>query len=323
MPSFRDHVKDAAFRLLGSHAIVRAKLRAIERSGLVTILNLHRVAPEDGSSYPPLAPQLFDALLGFVKQHFEVVTFGTMAQPTDRPRLILSFDDGYADFFDHAMPILERHGLRANQNIIPACIERGEPPLNVIMQDFIGRAPRPALRSLKVEGFPFDADREDRMALGNRMSSFLKTQTIAVQNRLREALLPQLARVAEFRATPMMSLEQVRRAASVHEIGAHSFEHASLGLESDDYLRDDIRRCRAWFDSRLGTPLSICAVPNGSYRLGQVDILRAEGIAHILLVDEDFTPANGDLHRRFTFDAASLPELRFRATGGWRWPTRR
>jgi hypothetical protein len=45
-------------------------------------------------------------------------------------------------------------------------------------------------------------------------------------------------------------------------------------------------------------------------------------VRHILLVDEDFSSPGASLHRRFTFDARSVAEARFRATGAFKWPER-
>ena len=84
---------------------------------------------------------MFDELLSFVNRHFAVVTLSQLRAPTAKPKLILSFDDGYRDFLLHAVPILKRHGLHVNQNVIPRCIESGLPPLNVIAADFVGKAP--------------------------------------------------------------------------------------------------------------------------------------------------------------------------------------
>jgi peptidoglycan/xylan/chitin deacetylase (PgdA/CDA1 family) len=317
-------VKEAALRALGSGVAVRRKVRAIGASGAVTILNLHRVAPDDRSSYPPLDPKLFDALIGFLKANFDIVTFAELdaAPRGGRPKLILSFDDGYRDFHEHAAPILAAHGVRANHNIIPACTEAGAPPLNVALQDFVGRAPAALVDSLDVPGFAMDRPLGSRLDLGNRLSSFLKEKPIAEQKALAAHLLPQLLRDPDFAPTPMMSLDELREVAEVHEIGAHSFEHANMALETDDYLREDVARCRAWFASKLGQEMTIYAFPNGSYRAAQLEIVRDAGVRHILLVDEDFSSPAASLHRRFTFDAYSEHEMRYRATGAFKWPDR-
>jgi peptidoglycan/xylan/chitin deacetylase (PgdA/CDA1 family) len=115
----------------------------------------------------------------------------------------------------------------------------------------------------------------------------------------------------------MMTLDEVRQVAAEHDIGGHSWDHATMGLESDDYFRDDVARCDAFFRENLGQPMSIYAFPNGSCTPAQLGIARQAGIQHILLVDEDFS-AGGDVHHRFTFGAESRAEVRFRATGARR-----
>lgn len=301
------------------------KLHAIRQAKVLTILNLHRVAPPDGSTYPPLPPELFDYLLGFVRRHFEPVTFAELGTPpaSDRPRLILSFDDGYADFAAYAAPLLEKYGIRANQNIIPESIETGLPPLSVLMQDFVGKAPIEALRRLEIPGFEDDPASMPRRMYGARLSAFIVSQTAKGQIQLAETLIPQVLGLKGFTPTPMMTVGQVRTLSSKHEFGAHSFTHASLGLESDEFVRDDVSRCKQWFETNLDQPVTIYAFPNGSFRDGQVQIVRECGISCILLVDGDFSTPGAAAHKRFNFDAASPAEARFRATGGFRWPDHR
>lgn len=169
-------------------------------------MNLHRVAPNDGSDYKPLDPGLFDDLLSFVKQEFTVVTFGELREKTSKPKLVLSFDDGYKDFVLNAMPILSRHGLRANQNIIPKCVESDLPPLNVLAQDFIGKAPRQLVERLQINGFsaPIDLD------FGRKLSLFLKMKPQIEQDQIASYLLPQFYNWDKFEPTPMMTLDEVR-----------------------------------------------------------------------------------------------------------------
>lgn len=322
LAALRGIAKSLALRTLGSRPAAAGKLGWIGRQGVLTIANLHRVAADDGSSYPPLDPGLFEDLLRFVKRHFTIVTFADLEtlQPGPKPPLILSFDDGYKDFAQVAAPLMAKHGVRANLNLIPGCIESGLPPLNVHLADFIGRAPPAAIAALRVPGFVMPERIGPRQALGDALSLFLKSKPIAEQKAIGEDLIAQMALQADFAPTPMMSLEEVRQVAAVHEIGAHSFEHANMAAESDDYLRADIARCRAWLDDKLGLPLDIYAFPNGSYRPGQIEILLSAGIRHVLLVDERFSSPGANVHPRITFDARSRHEMRFRATGALAWP---
>jgi peptidoglycan/xylan/chitin deacetylase (PgdA/CDA1 family) len=121
---------------------------------VATILNLHRVGNNAGSAYRPLDPTLFDELLTFAKHEFAVVTIAELREKSRKPKLVLSFDDGYRDFATTAVPILRKHGLRANQNIIPRCVETGLPPLNVMAKDVSVRRRRRWSGSSASRAFP-------------------------------------------------------------------------------------------------------------------------------------------------------------------------
>ena len=306
----RGAAKLAAFSVLGNGPLLRRRLQNVRNSGCTTILNLHRVAPDDGSDYRPLHPNLFDELLSFVKKEFSVVTIAELSESARQPKLVLSFDDGYRDFVTHAVPILAKHGLKANQNIIPKCVDTGLPPLNVLAQDFVGKAPKELVDRIEVPGF--SAPRDARF--GHRLSQFLKMRPQADQDRMAEDLLPSFFAWEEFEPTAMMNLEEVRSLRD-HELGAHSFAHSSMEFETDEYLDNDVRQCREYFSEQLNRPMRIYAFPNGSCRPGQAERVRLQGVDHVLLVGESFDHG-GTIHTRFTFDGRSPSEVRFKALGG-------
>jgi peptidoglycan/xylan/chitin deacetylase (PgdA/CDA1 family) len=324
LAALRAGVKGVAIRAMGSDALLRRKLEYLRESGVLTVLNLHQVGPASGLAYPPLAPELFDYLLTYLRRHFELTTFREHHQlACRRPKLILSFDDAYRDFLDYAVPIMDKHGARANQNVIPACLESGRAPLNVLVFEFVSRAPASVLSRLDVPGFDLKAMAARPGALASEVAMHVKNRSMAEQDRLGEVLLPQLNRYPEFCGTAMMTVEEVRQIGERHEIGAHTYHHASMAYESNDYLRADVAACRAFFDGKLGFPLDIYALPNGSYRPEQLEILAGENIPYVLLVDENFSWPGSRFHRRITFDATSRDEVRFRATGAYRWPSKR
>ena len=171
------------------HALAR-------RPGLndvVTVLNLHRISPRADPFWGALHPAHFDELLTFLLRHFTITRFDHLNHPAKLPPLVLSFDDGYYDFVEYAQPVLNKHRVPANQNIIGTCVLSGEPPWNVAMYDTLQAAPRSLLNTFRPPGFQAPwVDKSDgsKQRYGLALSRFLK-------NRPRHERAPRLAALQE------------------------------------------------------------------------------------------------------------------------------
>src|SRR5207248_4759390 len=88
----------------------------------VPVLMYHEIAPAAATtSRLAVPPEEFAAQLGLLHEHgFTTVTAGTLAAALadgghglpDRP-IVLTFDDGFADFHAAALPVLSRYGFTA------------------------------------------------------------------------------------------------------------------------------------------------------------------------------------------------------------------
>src|SRR5262249_5667531 len=83
----------------------RRLLREIGRNNRLVVLNLHRINPHINPYWNPLHPALFEELLQFIVPKFQITTFRGLQDKRDpRVGLILSFDDGYYDYVEYALP---------------------------------------------------------------------------------------------------------------------------------------------------------------------------------------------------------------------------
>jgi peptidoglycan/xylan/chitin deacetylase (PgdA/CDA1 family) len=320
--SLKSLTKRAAFFFLASDPALRYKLRSILRAEALTILNFHRVSDDQTSGYEAISPKLFEQLIGWLKLNFTLVTFADLAEllPCKKPPMVLSFDDGYKDFIENVCPILARHGVSANQNVIPGCVDNGLPPMNVHMQDFIYQAPKKLLREVPLPGLPHGADPDDRITSCLVASASLKNRSIREQKAIFSVIQPHFDRFEGFAPTPLMSVNDIVEIRSHHEIGTHSFEHATMSFETDDYVATDAKRCLSWHTEKIGAVPIVYAFPNGGGNHGHVDILRGAGYRYVLLVGEGFSSISWNVHPRFTMHGSSVNELRFRATGATSTP---
>ena len=294
------------------------RLGQIQREGLAAILNLHRVSPERNDYWPPLTPTLFEELLNYLSDNFHVCRIDELSEVSpSKPIAMLSFDDGYYDFIEYALPLIEKYGLPVNMNVIPECAISGRPIWNVRLYDFLHSSTRAEINLMDIPGFATKLESEDpaaKVAYGVALSRYLKNRPRGERVEIWESIEPRIAE-ADGGGTRMMTTDDIREIGERVDIGAHSFSHESMAFEPESFFEGDIDLCRHFFETDLGMPLSIYAFPNGSYRPQQVDLLRKRGFSKILLVDERLANPKADVLTRLTIYGESSSELKMRCLG--------
>jgi peptidoglycan/xylan/chitin deacetylase (PgdA/CDA1 family) len=127
-------VRDTIARVIGGDA-TGAVFRRVARWSGVLCLNYHRVGNDAGSPFDrglwSADEKSFDAQVRFLVSNFDVVS------PPDLPGLLarrrgrsvmITFDDGYRDNYDAALPILRRHGAKATFFVATGFIDRPSLP---------------------------------------------------------------------------------------------------------------------------------------------------------------------------------------------------
>ena len=314
----REQLKAGYYLLLDALRRDDRLLERIKREKLLVVLNLHQVSPHENPFWPPLHPKIFDGLLGFLKTHFEIVLFGELkATRNEKPLAILSFDDGYHNFVEYAVPLLEKHGVRANMNIIPACVESGQPVWNVQLYDFLKTAPKALIDEIRFPGIDLRLKNEryaSKVRYGLGISRFLKNRPLSERHELWQGLERTMQK-HESSFTRMMNRQEVLQISEFHQVGAHSYSHESMEFEDDSFFENDVTKCHEYFREQLNLPLETYAFPNGSFRSEQVDILKKSGIRNILIVGEDYSRLDDSVFSRFTIYGSSTTEVKYQALG--------
>ena len=97
----------------------------------LSVLAFHRVLAAKDPLFPEiLCATEFDQLLGFLKQSWEIIALDDAVRRTKDGTLparavAITFDDGYADNAEIAVPILLRHGLRATFFVATGFLDGG------------------------------------------------------------------------------------------------------------------------------------------------------------------------------------------------------
>jgi peptidoglycan/xylan/chitin deacetylase (PgdA/CDA1 family) len=104
--------KDGVKRSL---AAASARFCPSDGAGRDVILCYHSIHPS--KSFRSASPALFERQLDWLEDQAEIVPLAEIrspsAHPTGRPRVAITFDDGYGDNWDFAFPLLLEHGMSA------------------------------------------------------------------------------------------------------------------------------------------------------------------------------------------------------------------
>jgi peptidoglycan/xylan/chitin deacetylase (PgdA/CDA1 family) len=318
----RPVLRDAVARL---GAMSRLTHAAWARAGALTVVTFHRVLPEaQRARYPhpglAMTPEELDFVLTALGLDYELGALSALdasrarVRRDGRPRLALTFDDGQLDNFEHARPVLARHGVRASFFVPVEAMETGAP----LWHDRLGFA---ALAVLEGHGGP--AARERVAALGiDPRDPALPGRLAEAAKRLshvaREALVDELEgrTRAEVPAwAGMMRLPELRALADEgHEIGSHSMTHPLLPRCEDARIEFEVAESKRRLEAALGREVESFCYPNGDFDERCVRALVRAGYARAVLTRPGVNRPSAPrlLLARHDLDAARLRDRRGR-----------
>ncbi len=261
------------FRASGAHRLVEPLTR-----GLGAILMFHRVDHLSQRSFEPnrgleISAQFLDALLKHLRdRRFRILSLdaalgelGQAPQP-QAPFVALTFDDGYCDLAEHALPVLERHNAPFTAYITSGFADGAARMWWVELEEAIRRLDR------------VDVSAHGRRVSAPCVSAAEKTEAFKeIYWLLREGPEEELLRatlalceqagVEPRQLTTRLCLDWRGLAALArHElatIGAHSVTHSRLAKLDSDAARREMAESRAKIASELGVEARHFCYPVG------------------------------------------------------------
>ena len=281
-----------------------------ERARL-SVLIFHHVLRRHDPLQPgePTADQ-FEEQMRWVSSWFNVLPLAEAVSRLKEGRLpqrplAITFDDGYADNHDVALPILRKLGLPATFFIATGYLDGGR-MFNDTVIEAVRQAPDAALdlEDLDLGVHSLATLDESRAAIGRILG---RVKYLPIEQR--EAVAGAIAERARARMPNnlMMSSKQV---AALHaagmQIGAHTVTHPILAEIELDSARGEIARGRARLEQIVGAPVRLFAYPNGrplrDYRREHAALVRELGFDAAVSGSWGTARADADLFQipRFT-----------------------
>lgn len=260
------------FRSTGAH-----RLAARWTGGVGAILMFHRVRPWTGDDFAPnrlleITPEFLSETLDVLRElEFDIVTMDEAQtriadEAADRRFAVLTFDDGYRDNAEFALPVLKRHGAPFTMYVVPGFAEATSGLWWIELEEAVRRA-----RSLEVEiaGQEFyltDSNAGQKSDSFNRLYWLLRS----LPERDMRAVIRGLADRAgvdwrQITRDACLDWEGIAAMASepLCTIGAHTLTHPMLARLQENEMIGEMGDSRKRIEEKLGAPIRHFAYPVG------------------------------------------------------------
>ncbi|RXF75133.1 polysaccharide deacetylase family protein [Hansschlegelia zhihuaiae] len=277
----------AALDLVGANRALGARTR-----GLGLILTLHHVRKWDGRSFAPnrlleVEPAFLDLALGRATElGFDFVTLDealarVRAGRSERPFLHVTFDDGYRDVRDEALPILRRHGAPATLYVASGFAEGSVDIWWLALEAALARASEIAIDlGAGNERLPCATPREKDAAWSRIYWALRAGPEERLRTETQRLALEQGIDPLSFARDLCMRWDELREVAAdpLVEIGAHTVTHPMLAKHPAEVARAEMAESREAIAQALGRTPRHFAYPVGD--------LSAAGARDYALADE-------------------------------------
>ena len=256
----------------------------------LSIVIYHRVLPEPDPLFGEGGDiAAFNKQLCYLTQNFNVLPLpeGTkrLHDGTLPARAVcITFDDGYADNAEIALPMLQQYGVPATFFVATGFLDGGRMWNDTVIESFRrARGDTIDLQEIGLGVYPIATLSERRQALFSVIDVF---KYLAPE--IRQSQVEQLASLIAENLPDhlMMTSEQVRTLhESGMEIGAHTVNHPILARTNDADAYAEISEGKAKLEAITGAPVRYFAYPNGK-------------------PGKDYLPAHVEMIKGLGFDAA-------------------
>lgn len=213
---------------------------------------------------------LFDAFCAHLAEHYQVLPLEELERQRRSGRVpsravALTFDDGHADNYHLALPVLRRYNLPATVFVCTGFINHTLRPWSARLALILEHAERPT-ETVEVDGIPLDlstVDQRLRMqdVLWRHFQLMDKARTHALLDELAEQLNVDVVALAD---KQVLTWEQIAEMDALgFRAGAHTVMHPFLTRIPLADAKREMQQSKEELEGRLGRRIETFAYPNG------------------------------------------------------------
>jgi peptidoglycan/xylan/chitin deacetylase (PgdA/CDA1 family) len=280
------------------------RLRALRESPM-TALTYHALGADDEDFDAWIVVRQGDFLkqVDLLRRHYELVSLDeavaahTAGKPSNRPRAVITFDDGHESLHRYLLPIVERERIPVTVYIATGHIQTGQSYWFDRVMNAL-QTSKPTRLDLHEEGlgaWTVGVTRGERN--WNVISDVLQTLKKLTPERREQTcqrITEKMADAPRPHFTPLapMNLSQLKELSSLRwvTLGAHTHCHNLLDQLTLTEARDSIAQSRDLLREWTGRPVDHFAYPNGNHNGDLVREVEALGFASAFTAEKGLWP---------------------------------
>ena len=295
----------------------------------MSILIFHRVFAQPDPLFPDeVDAAVFEQRLRWIRQLFNVIPLDEAVTRLQQGALparaaCITFDDGYADNEQVALPLLRRFGLVATFFVATGFIDGGRMWNDTIIESVrLASGDTLDLTSLQLGIHPIETFTARRAAIDALIGQLKYLPATAREDAVNAIRACSGASIPE---RLMLAEDQVRRLrAAGMVVGAHTVTHPILARTDESTARREISESKDRLQAILGEPITLFAYPNGKpvddYGAAHVAMVKSAGYAAAVSTAWGAASSASDLFQlpRFTPWDRTPARFAFRLVGNLR-----
>ncbi len=309
----------------------------------LVILMYHRILPQQDSRAQReepgmiVTPETFKMHMSLVKQHFEVLPLSQWVRRKQNGEKLptrccaITFDDGWADNYEFAFPVLQELKLPATIFLVSDMIgsnqlfwpEKLANLLTVVALTCPEQWNHPSLGWIKNNtlNYEFTTIPPDQEQLSEIINQVKELQDDEIHERLN--IIKAELKLDNKSQPSLLSWQQMAEmcASGLIEAGSHTCHHTRLNTnQSDDILMREIVQSKTQIEKQLGQSVETFCYPNGDYSPAAVELVK-QNYQCAVTTSRGWNTINNDehlLHRIGVHEDISADKTAFLARlSGW------
>jgi peptidoglycan/xylan/chitin deacetylase (PgdA/CDA1 family) len=287
-------IRKISFNIL-NNKLLRTVLRQVNGSkSVVRLLCFHNISEKSDLSYPSIKPEPFYELIKYLTNEYDIIPVSEVHNiPVELKRpLVLTFDDGYKNFIEYALPVLSEFKVSAINNIIVDCVDNNKPFWTQRLNYSLGYIYRNYRKiDYSWEGISLKNNHKASSPLHD--SLLIYKALLSFDQIKREDFLAGIEDYFGIEQPDnwgLMNWQDIKYCVEQGiEIGSHTMTHNSLVTINDESaLRFEVEDSKKTLEKHLGLEISTLAFPNGIYDDKCLEIATRAGYKYLLTTEEKF-----------------------------------